>query len=93
MDPDFINALYIVAFTLFIVGLRMLRGPRTAVTGNYVAAGGMFIAVVATLLQDGIGDWGLIALGLAIGTAVGIPSARAVKMTAMPMMKKLNATM
>ena len=50
MDPDFINALYIVAFTLFIVGLRMLRGPRTAVTGNYVAAGGMFIAVVATLL-------------------------------------------
>jgi H+-translocating NAD(P) transhydrogenase subunit beta len=89
MDPDFINALYIVAFTLFIVGLRMLRGPRTAVTGNYVAAGGMFIAVVATLLQDGIGDWGLIALGLAIGTAVGIPSARAVKMTAMPQMVAL----
>ena len=89
MDLDFINALYIVAFVLFIVGLRMLRGPRTAVTGNYVAAAGMFIAVVATLLQDGIGDWWLIALGLVIGTAVGIPSARAVKMTAMPQMVAL----
>ncbi len=33
MDQDVINALYIVAFILFIVGLRMLRGPRTAVRG------------------------------------------------------------
>ena len=37
--------LYIVAFALFIVGLRMLRGPRTAVRGNQVAAVGMAIAV------------------------------------------------
>ena len=89
MDQDVINALYIVAFILFIVGLRMLRGPRTAVQGNQVAAVGMLIAVVATLLQDGVGDWGLIAVGLVIGTAVGIPSARSVKMTAMPQMVAL----
>ena len=30
---DLITALYIVAFSLFIVGLHMLRGPRTAVRG------------------------------------------------------------
>ena len=89
MDADFITALYIVAVILFIVGLRMLRGPRTAVQGNLVAAVGMFIAVVATLLQEGVGDWGLIALGLVIGTVVGVPSARAVKMTAMPQMVAL----
>jgi len=88
-DPDFINVLYIVAFVLFIVGLRMLRGPRTAVRGNQIAAVGMAIAVVATLLIEGVGDWGLIALGLVIGTAVGIPSARSVKMTAMPQMVAL----
>ena len=88
-DQDFINVLYIVAFVLFIVGLRMLRGPRTAVRGNQVAAVGMAVAVVATLLIEGVGDWGLIALGLVIGTAVGIPSARAVKMTAMPQMVAL----
>src|SRR3954451_10968075 len=81
---DFIDLLYIVAFSLFIVGLRQLRGPRTAVRGNQTAAVGMAIAVVATLLQRQVGDWGLIALGVAVGTAVGIPSARSVKMTAMP---------
>ena len=86
---DFIALLYIVAFVLFIAGLRMLRGPRTAVRGNQVAAVGMAIAVVATLIDQRIGDWGLIAAGLVIGTAIGIPSARAVKMTAMPQMVAL----
>src|SRR3954470_21898989 len=71
---------------MFIVGLRMLRGPRTAVRGNQVAAVGMAIAVVATLLQPGVGDWLLIVVGVAIGTAIGIPSARSVKMTAMAQM-------
>jgi NAD(P) transhydrogenase subunit beta len=86
---DVIQLLYIVAFTLFIVGLRMLRGPRTAVRGNLVAAVGMAIAVFATLLYPQVGDWWLIALGVAIGVAVGVPSARSVRMTAMPQMVAL----
>ena len=86
---DAVDLLYIVAFVLFITGLRMLRGPRTAVRGNQIAAVGMAIAVVATLLRPGVGDWGLIAVGLVIGTAIGIPSARSVKMTAMPQMVAL----
>ena len=73
---DLIQLLYIVAFSMFIIGLHMLRGPRTAVRGNQVAAVGMAIAVVATLIDQRIGDWGLIVIGLAIGTAVGVPSAR-----------------
>ena len=63
---DVISLLYIVAFSMFIVGLRMLRGPRTAVRGNQIAAVGMAIAVGATLAQEGVGDWGLIVLGVAI---------------------------
>src|ERR671915_598716 len=86
---DLIAALYIAAFSLFILGLHMLRGPRTAVRGNLVAAAGMAIAVVATLLDDRIGDWALIVVGLAIGTAVGVPAARNVRMTAMPQMVAL----
>jgi NAD(P) transhydrogenase subunit beta len=86
---DLIQGLYIVAFSLFILGLHMLRGPRTAVRGNLVAAAGMTIAVVATLLNDNIGDWALIVVGVAIGTAVGIPAARTVHMTAMPQMVAL----
>ncbi len=86
---DVIQLLYIVAFSMFITGLHMLRGPRTAVRGNQVAAVGMAIAVIATLLQPGVGDWLLIVVGVAIGVAVGVPAARSVKMTAMPQMVAL----
>ena len=81
--------LYIVAFALFIYGLHELRDPRTAVRGNRIAAVGMAIAVVATLLLPEVGNWGLIVLGVALGTAVGVPAARSVKMTAMPQMVAL----
>jgi NAD(P) transhydrogenase subunit beta len=74
---DLISALYIVAFGCFIYGLHLLRGPRMA------------IAVIATLLDDRIGDWPLIVVGIVIGTAIGIPAARNVKMTAMPQMVAL----
>jgi H+-translocating NAD(P) transhydrogenase subunit beta len=88
-DQNFLRVLYIVAFALFIYGLMGLTGPRTAVRGNRIAAVGMAIAVIATLLQPGEGNWGLIVLGVAIGTAVGIPAARRVRMTAMPQMVAL----
>jgi NAD(P) transhydrogenase subunit beta len=88
-SESFIYVLYIVAFALFIQGLRGLSGPTTAVRGNRIAAVGMAIAVIATLLKPGEGNWGLIALGLALGVAVGVPAARQVKMTAMPQMVAL----
>ena len=88
-QADFLHILYIVAFALFIYGLSGLTGPRTAVRGNRIAAVGMGIAVIATLLARGEGNWGLIALGVAIGAAVGVPAARRVKMTAMPQMVAL----
>jgi len=88
-SESFIYVLYIVAFALFIQGLRGLAGPTTAVRGNRTAAVGMAIAVIATLLNPGEGNWGLIALGLALGVAVGVPAARQVKMTAMPQMVAL----
>jgi NAD(P) transhydrogenase subunit beta len=88
-NPNFLDVLYIVAFALFIYGLMGLTGPRTAVRGNRIAAFGMLIAVVATLLHQGEGNWVLIAVGIAIGTLIGVPAARQVKMTAMPQMVAL----
>ena len=88
-DPDFIRILYIAAFACFIFGLRLLNHPRSARRGNIIAAAGMAIAVVATLLWDFVGDYWLIAVGVALGTAVGIPAARSVRMTAMPQMVAL----
>jgi NAD(P) transhydrogenase subunit beta len=80
--------LYVVAFGLFVHGLSGLTGPRTAVRGNQIAALGMVIAVVATLMRVEH-NWALIAAGLVVGTVLGVPSARQVKMTAMPQMVAL----
>jgi NAD(P) transhydrogenase subunit beta len=80
--------LYIIAFALFIYGLMGLTGPKTAVRGNWIAAVGMALAVVATLLQVQH-NWLLIVIGLVVGTVLGVPSARQVKMTAMPQMVAL----
>jgi H+-translocating NAD(P) transhydrogenase subunit beta len=88
-DSDFIRSCYIVAFSLFIYGLHELNHPRTARRGNRIAAVGMAIALGATLLIPEVSNYGWIVLGIAVGTAVGIPSARAVKMTAMPQMVAL----
>jgi len=83
-----VTILYIIAFGLFIYGLMGLTGPKTAVRGNKIAAVGMTIAVIATLLQVRH-NWVLIVVGLVIGAALGIPSARQVKMTQIPQMVAL----
>jgi H+-translocating NAD(P) transhydrogenase subunit beta len=88
-DPDFIRSLYIVAFSLFIFALHEMNHPRTARRGNVIGAVGMGIAVIATLLIESVGDYGLIVVGVVLGTAVGVPAARSVKMTAMPQMVAL----
>jgi H+-translocating NAD(P) transhydrogenase subunit beta len=92
-SANFIDLLYIVAFGLFIYGLSGLTGPGTAVRGNQIAAVGMTIAFIATLLQKGTlhgasTPW-LILLGLVLGTAIGVPAALRVRMTAMPQMVAL----
>jgi NAD(P) transhydrogenase subunit beta len=79
---------YIAASIFFILGLKMLGRAETARRGNLVSAGGMLIAVVATLLGAGL-DYTYILLGLVIGGAVGAVAARRVQMTEMPEMVAL----
>ncbi len=86
---DAATALYIVAFSLFIIGIKQGTHPTTAKRGNLIAAGGMAVAVVTTLLLDGMGNWGLIVLGLGVGTAVGVIASIRVQMTEMPQMVAL----
>ena len=80
---------YIIASVLFIVGLKMLSHPLTARRGNTLAAVGMVLAIIATILfhqKDGkpIGNIGLILFAIAIGSIIGWLIAKRVKMTAMP---------
>ncbi|MEM7737844.1 MAG: NAD(P)(+) transhydrogenase (Re/Si-specific) subunit beta [Deinococcota bacterium] len=86
--PFIINMTYIAASILFIYGLKMLSNPDTARRGNRVSAVGMLIAVIATLMQAGIG-LPLVFTGLVIGAVIGAVIARLVNMTAMPEMVAL----
>jgi NAD(P) transhydrogenase subunit beta len=88
-DPDVLGLLYLVTITCFIVALRFLSSPRHARKGNWVGGVGMLVAIGTTLLIDGIGNWVLIVIGIAIGSVVGIVGARTVRMTAMPQMVAL----
>jgi H+-translocating NAD(P) transhydrogenase subunit beta len=87
-----VNSLYTVAFALFILGLSGLTGPKTAVRGNLIAAAGMALAVVATLIKvrdTASINWVLIVAGLIIGVVLGVPPAKKTKMTAMPQLVAL----
>lgn len=87
-----VDVLYIFAFSLFIYGLMGLTGPKTAVRGNWIAATGMGIAVIATLIKirdTASINWILIFAGLAIGVILGVPPAKKTKMTAMPQLVAL----
>ncbi|MCB1291787.1 NAD(P)(+) transhydrogenase (Re/Si-specific) subunit beta [Mycolicibacterium sp.] len=89
---NLVPVLYILAFALFIYGLMGLTGPKTAVRGNWIAATGMGIAVVATLMKvrdTAAVNWVLIVAGLAIGVILGVPPAKKTKMTAMPQLVAL----
>lgn len=78
--------LYLAAGVAFIVGLRRLGTPRTARSGNRVAAIGMLLAVVVTLVSQDILNWGTVAAGLVVGSVLGAWFAIRVQMTAMPQM-------
>jgi len=80
------NLIYIVAAALFIFGLKMLTSPATARKGNLISAIGMLLAVVMTLLSQGIIDYRWIAAGIIAGSIIGVFSARLVAMTQMPEM-------
>jgi NAD(P) transhydrogenase subunit beta len=91
MSNFLLQLFYLIGSITFIVGLKQLSSPDTARKGNLVAAAGMLLAIVGTVLfhqHDGqpIGNIPWIIAAMAIGTVVGWLMAMKVKMTAMPQM-------
>lgn len=78
------NIAYLIAAVLFIAGLKGLSHPRSAVRGNLLGAVGMLLAIVVTLLQQGIMSFELILLGVLAGALIGAVLALKIQMTAMP---------
>ena len=86
---DFVPLLYLVAAVLFILGLRWLSSPDTAVKGNRLSSVGMLLAVLITLFDRQIVSFPVIVAGMVTGAAIGIWMARTVQMTGMPQMVAL----
>ena len=80
----------------FVLGLHQMNSPATARNGNLLSAGGMTLAVGATLLYlvarpggMSAAAWAIIVVGFAIGGGVGLWTARTVRMTDMPQLVSL----
>ena len=88
-STDLIQFSYLVAAVLFILGLRNLSSPKTATLGNQMAAVGMLIAIVATLMVQGVVDYTVIVAGIVVGGLIGGVTALRIQMTDMPQMVAL----
>lgn len=92
MSWNILEISYLIASLTFVIGLKMLSHPDTARRGNLIAAAGMLIAILATLLlfqsydSSKIFNYGLIFFGLVVGSIIGTVMAQKVQMTAMPQM-------
>lgn len=80
---------YLVASLMFIVGLKRLASPKTARSGNTIAAVGMLIAVLGTLFISGMENFLWIFAAIILGTIPGYLMAKKVEMTSMPQMVSL----
>lgn len=79
-----IKVAYLVSAILFIFGMKRMQSPATARKGNQLAAVGMFIAVIATLVARPLVTPVEMIVGLLIGSTIGWIWARKVQMTGMP---------
>jgi NAD(P) transhydrogenase subunit beta len=90
MIPSSLAALlYLLAASLFIVGLKRLSSPATARQGNALSGAGMLISIVVTLFDQAILSYGIIVAGMLVGGGVGLFMARTIQMTSMPQMVAL----
>ncbi|MEK6576523.1 MAG: NAD(P)(+) transhydrogenase (Re/Si-specific) subunit beta [Nitrospirota bacterium] len=89
MESAIVNIAYLIASVLFILGLKGLAHPKTAVRGNLLGAIGMLIAVLVTLLDRHILSFEIIFIGIVAGSAIGVFLAIKTPMTGMPQMVAL----
>jgi NAD(P) transhydrogenase subunit beta len=89
MRHQIVQATYLVATALFIFALYWMNHPKSARRGVLAGVGGMALAVLGTLLEPGIANWGLLGTAVALGIFVGVPLSW-VPLTAVPQRTALS---
>jgi len=84
LSTEYIDLFYLISAVLFIVGLKQMASPRTALQGNMLGSAAMLIAIVVTLLDRRIISFEVIIAGLVVGALVGAIMAYKTPVTAMP---------
>jgi len=79
-----VNYIYIVSAALFILSLKWMNSPAHARRGVFAGEIGMLLAISGTLLAHQVFNWQWILAAMLIGTAVGVPIAYIMPMTAVP---------
>jgi len=85
-----VNYIYIISAALFILSLKWMNTPVRARLGVFAGEAGMILAIAGTLLAQDIHNWTWILAAFFIGTAVGIPIAYIMPMTAVPQRTALS---
>jgi len=79
-----VHYIYIVSGALFILSLKWMNHPASARRGVFAGEFGMILAISGTLISQDVHNWTWILSAFLIGTAVGIPIAYIMPMTAVP---------
>jgi NAD(P) transhydrogenase subunit beta len=90
VNPQLLTLIYIAAAAMFILSLKWLNTPATARRGVRVGELGMLLAVVGTLLRHEVVDYQWILVALFVGSAIGVPLAYLMPMTAVPQRTALS---
>jgi NAD(P) transhydrogenase subunit beta len=90
MSSQLLSLTYIAAAALFILSLKWLNTPATARRGVWVGEIGMLLAVVGTLLRHEVVEYQWILAAIFLGSAVGVPLAYLMPMTAVPQRTALS---
>ncbi len=88
--PHLVHYIYIVSAALFILSLKWMNSPATARRGVFAGETGMLLAVTGTLVGQHVFNWQWVFAAFLIGTAIGIPIAYIMPMTAVPQRTALS---
>ncbi|MCC6364776.1 MAG: NAD(P)(+) transhydrogenase (Re/Si-specific) subunit beta [Bryobacterales bacterium] len=90
MTENFWQFSYLVAAVTIVLSIKWLNSPATARRGVHAGQIGMLFAIIGTLLRHEVVSFEWVAVGLVLGSGIGVPLAYLMPMTALPQLTALS---